>query len=103
MDFLTEKDYDAVVKTMSLTTGEPWTIPITLTNDRTECCSDISIGQPVKLVKTKSFMALLEVSDIFTPDKELEAELVYQTTDREHPGVRSCLNVRMSILEDQLH
>ena len=33
-------------------------------------------------------MGSLKFPDIFTPDKEQEAQLVYQTTDREHPGVK---------------
>lgn len=85
--FLTEKDYDAVVQNMRLTTGEPWTIPITLPVDQT-VAHDISIGEIIKLVKNNVVYGVIEVTDIFTPNKEVEAELVYRTTDQEHPGVR---------------
>ena len=85
--FLSEEDYNAVVNTMRLSTGEPWTIPITLpTTD--ENAEQISIGSFVKLVRDNVVYGVLEVTAIFTPDKEKEAQLVYQTTDREHPGVK---------------
>ena len=84
--FLTEADYHSVVKTMRLTTGEPWTIPITLPT--TEKNARTSRWQFCEIGERRSCLWVLEVSDIFTPDKEKEAELVYQTTDREHPGVK---------------
>ena len=50
--------------------------------------SKFQVGSIVKLVRDEVVYGVLEVSDIFTPDKEKEAQLVYQTTDREHPGVK---------------
>ena len=85
--FLSEEDYNAVVNTMRLSTGEPWTIPITLPTT-VENAEQISIGNLVKLVRDNVVYGVLEVTAIFTPDKEKEAQLVYQTTDREHPGVK---------------
>ncbi|MBR8644048.1 hypothetical protein KEH51_03055 [[Brevibacterium] frigoritolerans] len=35
------------------------------------------------------------VSDIYTPDKQLEATLVYQTADEKHPGVKTYITAGM--------
>src|SRR5699024_3257336 len=48
--FLTEEDYNAVVHTMRLTTGEPWTIPITLPTTEASA-EEIEVGSVVKLTK----------------------------------------------------
>ncbi|MFJ7935855.1 sulfate adenylyltransferase [Sporosarcina sp. NPDC096371] len=85
--FLSEADYHSVVTTMRLSTGEPWTIPITLPTTE-ENAKNIKLGSIVKLVRDGVVYGVLDVSDIFTPDKEQEAALVYQTTDRQHPGVK---------------
>ncbi|MEK3886729.1 sulfate adenylyltransferase [Bacillus sp. FSL K6-3431] len=85
--FLGEEDYYSVLTNMRLSTGEPWTIPITLPTT-TENAKTFTIGGLVKLVKNQTVYGVLEVTNIFTPDKENEAELVYRTTDREHPGVK---------------
>ncbi|MCM3109503.1 sulfate adenylyltransferase [Lederbergia lenta] len=85
--FLNEENYYSVLKNMRLSTGEPWTIPITLPITE-EKANAIKIGSLVKLMKDQSVYGVLEVSDIFTPDKEKEAEFVYQTPEREHPGVK---------------
>lgn len=85
--FLSEADYYSVVKTMRLTTGEPWTIPITLPTTE-DNAKNITIGSIVNLVRNGVVYGVLHVSDIFTPDKEQEAAMIYRTTDREHPGVK---------------
>lgn len=85
--YLNEKDYKSVLNNMRLTTGEPWTIPITLPTTE-ENAQAITVNSQVKLVKDGTVYGVLDVTDIYTPDKEVEAELVYKTTDREHPGVK---------------
>lgn len=86
--FFSKRDYDAVVKTMRLSSGHVWSIPITL--PLTEAAAKtLTIGEEVKLTHEGETYGVLTVSDIFTPDKKLEATWVYQTDDEQHPGVKN--------------
>lgn len=81
---LTSKDYLRVVREMRLENGLVWPVPITLatTLDRG------AIGARAALrARDGRIVAVLDVTDVWTPDKDLEARSVYGTTDRAHPGV----------------
>ena len=75
---------------MRLDSGYVWSIPITLPITE-ELAGTINIGDEVALTYKGSTYGAITVSDIFTPNKEKEAELVYGTTDRNHPGVNKML------------
>lgn len=86
--FMNQADYLSVVKDMRLSNGLAWTIPITLPVDRATA-DRLPIGDRVRLDDPQGqFIGILELSEKFTYDRELEAQQVYRTTDREHPGVR---------------
>lgn len=84
--FLGQKDYESVVNNMRLASGHVWSIPITLPISEVQA-SSISIGDEVSLNFAGTTYGVITISDIYVPDKEKEAELVYGTNDREHPGV----------------
>lgn len=85
--FMNSADYQAVVRDMHLTNGLPWTIPVTLPVD-TATAATLTIGRDVALLGTDGgLVGLLELSEKFTYDKQVEAEQVYRTTDAAHPGV----------------
>src|SRR4051794_8079538 len=84
--FLSEQDYQSVVSNMRLHSGYVWSIPITLPISLEEA-GTISSGDEVRLDFERTTYGVITVSDIYVPDKEKEAELVYGTSDREHPGV----------------
>lgn len=84
--FMGKADYDSVVQTMRLSSGLPWSIPITLQVDEQKAL-ELKRGETVNLVYNGTVYGLMEIEDIYCPDKMLEAELVYQTTDMDHPGV----------------
>ncbi|QDP39531.1 sulfate adenylyltransferase [Radiobacillus deserti] len=88
--FMGEEDYQAVVQTMRLKDGLPWSIPITLPVED-EIAQHVEVGKKVKLVHDGNVYGVMTVEDIYEPDKQLEAECVYQTTDRNHPGVKKLL------------
>lgn len=86
--FMEEKDYIQVVKEMRLANGTVWSIPVVLGVTENEA-EKLEVGQDVALYfeEDDQLYAVLHLSDIYTYDEQKEAELVYGTTDREHPGV----------------
>ena len=90
--FMNRADYESVCAKMRLTDGTLWPMPITL--DVSEKFAEgMSHGSRVALRDAEGVMlAVLTVQDVWTPDKTAEAQLVYGTTNREHPGVAALLD-----------
>src|SRR5215207_3378550 len=77
------EDWKSVVENMTLASGEYWPIPIILATDL-----DVSEGDVVEVSSDEGKeLGRLTVTEIFERDLEAEAESVYRTTDKEHPGV----------------
>lgn len=90
--FLTRRDYERVVEELRLADGTLWPIPVTL--DVSEAfAAKLAPGSEVALRDTQGVpLAVLEVEDIYRPDREHEALKVFGTTDRTHPGVAELLD-----------
>jgi len=89
--FLGQQDYDSVVEHLRLADGTLWPIPITL--DVSEAfAASLDIGAEVALRDSQGVpLAVLDVQDIYRPDRLHEAQQVFGTTDRLHPGVAELL------------
>ncbi|MBV9279684.1 MAG: sulfate adenylyltransferase [Chloroflexi bacterium] len=84
--FMGQRDYRAVVETMRLANGLPWTIPITLSVDDEEA-RGVGVGVRLALAYEGRRFAVLDVEDVYRRDKRSEAAKVYRTADEAHPGV----------------
>jgi sulfate adenylyltransferase len=85
--FMGQADYDAVVNTMHLASGLPWSIPITLSVSEA-VAADLAIGKLVRLDDSQGeLIGILELTEKFTYDARHEALQVYRTEDPQHPGV----------------
>lgn len=90
--FLNETDYNQVLSSMHLANGALWPMPITL-DVKTQIVDKLVIGQDLCLRDAEFYpIALLKIESIWLPDKQLEAQSVYGTTDVAHPGVDYLLN-----------
>ena len=85
--FLSEADYDSVVETMRLADGTLWPMPITL--DVSEGFAEgIEPGQDIALRDAEGvILAIMSVTDRWSPDKAREAEKVLGADDAAHPAV----------------
>lgn len=92
--FMQRPDYESVRDSMRLADGTLWPIPITLGLPEAMAQS-LSSGERVALRDPEGVMlAAICVRDVWTPDRELEAERVWGTTDPRHPGVRQLMEGR---------
>ncbi|MFN3643767.1 MAG: bifunctional sulfate adenylyltransferase/adenylylsulfate kinase [Gemmobacter sp.] len=91
--FMTEADYTGVVTDMRMADGTLWPIPITL--DVSEAfAARIEPGQDIALRDQEGvILAILTVTDRWTPDKRREAEHVFGADDPAHPAVNYLHNV----------
>jgi len=85
--FLTKKDYESVIEHTRLASGVVWSIPITLPVDKTVAAT-LQPGDEAKLVSGNDVYGVIAIADIYQPDKQKEALLVYGTQDLAHPGVK---------------
>lgn len=85
--FLTEADYDGVVKDMRLADGTLWPMPINL--DVSEAFAEkVEPGQDIALRDAEGvILGIMSVTDKWVPNKSVEAELVFGADDIAHPAV----------------
>jgi sulfate adenylyltransferase len=85
--FLTEADYDGVVESMRLASGALWPMPVTLDVGE-DFAARVEPGQDIALRDQEGvILAILSVTDKWTPDKKREAEKVFGADDIAHPAV----------------
>ena len=84
--FLNEADYTSVRDQMRLVSGVVWSIPITLAVSKDEADA-LSVPAEIALYDGDYLLGVISVTETFTYDKEREAQAVYGTKDRAHPGV----------------
>ncbi len=84
--FMGKADYRTVLHEMRLTTGLPWTLPITLAVRRA-AAAILREGDAVALVSPREeLLGILHLEERFLYDGREEARLVYGTEDQRHPG-----------------
>jgi sulfate adenylyltransferase len=80
--FMGAEDYEHVVEEMRLANGLPWALPVCLAVDEAPGGDEVALadesGRP---------LAVLEVEEVYSYDREREAERCFRTTDANHPGV----------------
>ena len=80
--FMGREDYESVLETMRLSNGLPWALPVGLAVERAPAGDQVALADP-----SGSPVAVLDVEDVYSYDKEHEAEQSFRTTDAAHPGV----------------
>lgn len=86
--FLGEADYLSVRDNLRLANGLVWSIPVTLSATAEERAK-LTVGNDVALrTRDGRLVAVLHLAEIYTYDKQREAEAVYGTAEEKHPGVQ---------------
>ena len=86
--FMGSADLDSVVRSMRLSNGLVWSIPIVLDVSPADWnAAGAPVGKRVLLRHQDQPLAILDVAEVYSYDKTAMAQHVYGTTDDDHPGV----------------
>jgi len=80
--FMGRADYDRVVDEMHLAGGSPWALPVCLAVESAPRGDRVALAD-----EGGRLLAVLDVEETYSYDKDREAERCFRTTDTEHPGV----------------
>jgi sulfate adenylyltransferase len=91
--FTTRADYDGVCHNMRLSSGVLWPMPITL-DVTDEFAKKLQPGSSKIALRDPEgvMLAVLNVEEVWQPDRKAEAKSVFGTTRTAHPGVNYLLN-----------
>jgi len=90
--FLSQLDYEHVLSTMHLASGEIWPMPITLDINE-EFAQKVHVGDKIELCDVdNTVLASMTITDKWQPDKAIEADAVFGTQDSKHPAVNYLFN-----------
>jgi len=85
--FLDRENYDSVCQTMRLKNGALCPMPVTL-DVTSSFASECEFGEEILLVNEENQpLASMIINAIWKPNKKQEAQLVFGTIDKHHPGV----------------
>jgi len=85
--FLSQQDFESVVSKGRLSNDIPWTIPIVLDVDESTASKIKDSGNVLLKNPDGLGVAVLNVEEVFTFDKEKTVKGIYGTDDNSHPGV----------------
>lgn len=85
--FMGKRDYENVLDAKRLSNGLPWTIPVTLSVGEQEA-KRLKEGEDISLLDPAGVtLGILHLEEKYAHDRAKEADQVYGTGDRKHPGV----------------
>ena len=86
--FMCSEDYLSVLEYNTLNNGCIWPIPILLDVEENKAKA-LSVGDFIALRNDEGYLlAIMEIEDKWLYDKKLEAQKIYGSMDKTHPGVR---------------
>ena len=91
--FMTKTDYEGVCHNMRLASGVLWPMPITLDVSE-EFAKKLQPGSSKIALRDPEgvMLAVLDVEEVWQPERKAEAKAVFGTTSAVHPGVDYLLN-----------
>ncbi|AIA30795.1 bifunctional sulfate adenylyltransferase/adenylylsulfate kinase [Leptospirillum ferriphilum] len=90
--FMNQREYEGSLFENRLPSGEVWPMPITLDVEEGFARS-LKTGETLALYDIEGFpVAILKLSDLWKPDRIIEAKTLFGTVDDTHPGVNYLLH-----------
>ncbi|MGH7285617.1 MAG: sulfate adenylyltransferase [Polyangiaceae bacterium] len=84
--FVGRDDYRSIILDLRTASGAIFSIPITLGVPASEA-ANLAVGKEAALAVAGEVVGVIDVSELYPFERELEAKEVYKTTDAAHPGV----------------